>query len=82
MGNEALEGERRFEDTILISARKIGMALAESRRRQDELMETKRALDAIERVNVAARDVTAARQAYEVRLPNLGGRRQPSFGLS
>src|SRR5712671_6353666 len=73
MGNEALEGERRFEDTILISARKIGMALAESRRRQNELLETKRALDAIERVNVAARDVTAARQAYEVRCRTLAG---------
>ena len=73
MGNEALEGERRFEDTILISARKIGMALAESRRRQNELLETKRALDAIERVNVAARDVTAARQTYEVRCRTLAG---------
>jgi hypothetical protein len=73
MGNEALEGERRFEDTILISARKIGMALAESRRRQNELVETKRALDAIERVNVAARDVTSARQTYEVRCRTLAG---------
>ncbi len=73
MGNEALEGERRFEDTILISARKIGMALAESRRRQDELTETKRALDAIERVNVAARDVTTARQTYEVSCRTLAG---------
>jgi hypothetical protein len=73
MGNEALEGERRFEDTILISARKIGMALAESRRRQNELLETKRALDAIERVNVAARDVAAARQTYEVRCRTLAG---------
>lgn len=73
MGNEALEGERRFEDTILISARKIGMALAESRRRQHELTETKRALDAIERVNVAARDVTTARQMYEVSCRTLAG---------
>lgn len=73
MGNEALEGERRFEDTILISARKIGTALAESRRRQNELVETKRALDAIERVNVAARDVTSARQTYEVRCRTLAG---------
>lgn len=73
MGNEALEGERRFEDTILISARKIGMALAESRRRQNELLETKRALDAIERVNVAASDVSAARQTYEVRCRTLAG---------
>jgi hypothetical protein len=73
MGNEALEGERRFEDTILISARKIGMALAESRRRQNELLETKRALDAIERVNLAARDVTAARQMYEDRCRTLAG---------
>ncbi|MDA9420986.1 hypothetical protein [Bradyrhizobium sp. CCBAU 53380] len=73
MGNEAVEGERRFEDTILISARKIGMALVESRRRQDELAETKRALDAIERVKVAASDVTAARQTYEVRCRTLAG---------
>lgn len=73
MGNEALEGERRFEDTILISARKIGMALAESRRRQNELEETKRALDAIERVNVAARDVTTARQTYELSCRTLAG---------
>ena len=73
MGNEALEGERRFEDTILISARKIGMALAESQRRQNELTETKRALDAIERVNLAAKDVTTARQAYEVRCGTLAG---------
>jgi hypothetical protein len=28
MGSEAMEGERRFEDTILISARKISVALA------------------------------------------------------
>ncbi|GKQ53567.1 hypothetical protein [Bradyrhizobium sp. Ce-3] len=73
MGNEAVEGERRFEDTILISARKIGMALAESRRRQNELSETKRALDAIERVKVAASDVTAARRTYEVRCRTLAG---------
>ncbi|MBV5268787.1 MAG: hypothetical protein JZU55_01270, partial [Afipia sp.] len=73
MGNEAVEGERRFEDTILISARKIGAALAESRRRQNELAETKRALDAIERVNVAARDVAATRQTYEIRCRTLAG---------
>src|SRR5216684_8265869 len=73
MGNEALEGERRFEDTILISARKIGVALGESRRRQAELEETKRALDAIERVSVAARDVAASRQAYEDRCRTLAG---------
>lgn len=73
MGSEAVEGERRFEDTILISARKIGMALSESRRRQNELAETKRALDAIERVKVAASDVTAARQTYEVRCKTLAG---------
>jgi hypothetical protein len=73
MGNEALEGERRFEDTILISARKIGAALGESKRRQAELEETKRALDAIERVNVAARDVATSRQAYEDRCRTLAG---------
>jgi hypothetical protein len=73
MGTEALEGERRFEDTILISARKIGAALGESRRRQAELEETKRALDAIERVSVAARDVATSRQAYEDRCRTLAG---------
>ena len=73
MGNEALEGERRFEDTILISARKIGVALGKSRRRQAELEETKRALDAIERVSVAARDVATSRQAYEDRCRTLAG---------
>jgi hypothetical protein len=73
MGNEALEGERRFEDTILISARKIGVALAESTRRQNELLDTKRALDAVERVNVAARDATALREAYETKCQTLAG---------
>lgn len=73
MGNEAVEGERRFEDTILISARKIATALAESERRQNELSETRRALDAIERVNVAAGDVTEARQIYAIRCRTLAG---------
>jgi hypothetical protein len=73
MGTEAMEGERRFEDTILISARKISLALAESKRRQAEMEDTKRALAAVESVNDAARRLADARGQYETECKSLAG---------
>ena len=73
MGSEAMEGERRFEDTILISARKISVALAESNRRQAEMEDTRRALSAVEAVNDAARRHTEARGRYETECKTLAG---------
>lgn len=73
MGSEALEGERRFEDTILISSRRISQALSESNRKRKEMEDTKRALDMVEMVATAARETADARGNYQAQCQKLAG---------
>lgn len=71
MGTEALEGERRFEDTVLISSRRISQALTDSRAKQKEMEETERALRAVELVADAGRRMTDARNDYQTQCRTL-----------